>query len=751
MAISVTCPGCSARLNAPAAAAGKTLTCPKCRAAVPVPAGAAPAFEVVEDEPPAPAPAAPGEQPVGAAETGATERGEEVARRRASAGERGDRDEEVARRRAPAGDRDDRDGEDRPPRRARRGPPGDQEDPRPARRGGAAEGGDGDDDRPRRRRGPDADRDGDDRPRRRRPRDRDADRDDRPRRSVLPLLLLGGMVVVVAGAGALAGAAYWFGFFGTEAAKPGAASGGPPVAAVTSQWTDFERPNSGFRVRFPWGIPNEGRYTGALGTDRGSLPQSVTGVRLATYYSTRKLEVDTSAPPEKRGLITNYEFGLVVVTYAPGTPPDRRGAAVDAVVATLEVPAGLKAGEAKGVTWAGRPAQETVYAAEPGAGAGGRQLVVRRLVTESAGYVGLVRDAGGLKPPELALFFDSLDLSAGSKKEPGAAAEKPTLPPAPDGWVPFTDAFQRFAATVPPGGVTAVRGGRLAFLEEVGKGQLLGGDYNEIRFRDTETTLSVRLLNFAPATTPADRTELLAKYVRRMAGPLPEGAKTEKLTWATLDAVEEASEAGGTAEVRRYAAGKSVGFVVTLRGPRGADFDARKAAQFAQFLPNPDAPQLSTDGKLQDWPWFISADAMYRVSVPTPAVKTDALDKVMEGAKLTGAFHTVTKDGLVFHVGHVRYPAGATDDDRRRAREALATALGRPGAAGLPRPVNFSAASGRQLAWQDYQRRGTGEQPGFRVRFHEFDGGAHVLSAHGVGVFTATDANIFFQSFVLLY
>ncbi len=66
MAIPVTCPGCSARMNAPDAAAGKKVKCPKCQKVLAVPELVvdAPAFEVVEDEPtqpvkkPAPRPAA---------------------------------------------------------------------------------------------------------------------------------------------------------------------------------------------------------------------------------------------------------------------------------------------------------------------------------------------------------------------------------------------------------------------------------------------------------------------------------------------------------------------------------------------------------------------------------------------------------------------------------------------------------------------------------------------------------------------
>src|SRR5262245_64848660 len=60
MPILVTCPGCSAKLNAPDSAAGKKVKCPKpnCGTVIPVPAALPqqPAFEVVEEAPPAPPP-----------------------------------------------------------------------------------------------------------------------------------------------------------------------------------------------------------------------------------------------------------------------------------------------------------------------------------------------------------------------------------------------------------------------------------------------------------------------------------------------------------------------------------------------------------------------------------------------------------------------------------------------------------------------------------------------------------------------
>lgn len=55
MPIAVVCPSCDSRLNAPEAAAGKTVKCPKCKAPMVIPTPEAdPGFEAVDDPAPAP-------------------------------------------------------------------------------------------------------------------------------------------------------------------------------------------------------------------------------------------------------------------------------------------------------------------------------------------------------------------------------------------------------------------------------------------------------------------------------------------------------------------------------------------------------------------------------------------------------------------------------------------------------------------------------------------------------------------------
>jgi hypothetical protein len=64
MPLSLSCPGCAARLKAPDAAAGRTLRCPRCQAAIPVPAASGPAADFrFESEPADEAPHFGGDNP----------------------------------------------------------------------------------------------------------------------------------------------------------------------------------------------------------------------------------------------------------------------------------------------------------------------------------------------------------------------------------------------------------------------------------------------------------------------------------------------------------------------------------------------------------------------------------------------------------------------------------------------------------------------------------------------------------------
>jgi hypothetical protein len=220
MPIAVSCPGCSARLNAPDAAAGKRVKCPKCQGPIVVPAAVAtnPGFEVVEDEPsPPPKESAPAPAK-NARVTAAADRDEEddrPTRKRAKADDEDDRDEPAAPKRAKA-DQDDR----RPTKkRAEADDEDDGADDRPRAKKRAAASGDEDDDRPRRKRS------------------RDGDDDDRPRRkkkkssaagtSVVRNVVMGVVLLVLV---AVAGVIYYVQFGGRNETASNTPPGDPPAA-----------------------------------------------------------------------------------------------------------------------------------------------------------------------------------------------------------------------------------------------------------------------------------------------------------------------------------------------------------------------------------------------------------------------------------------------------------------------------------------------------------------------------------------
>ncbi len=115
MPISVACPSCAARLNAPDQAAGKAVRCPKCQTpvSVPKPVEEDLGFEVVDDVPPVPAVKKSGPQPVAPAKA-AKESGERPSQRAAPRNDEGEPEDRPTRRRPP---RDEAEDDDRPSKR----------------------------------------------------------------------------------------------------------------------------------------------------------------------------------------------------------------------------------------------------------------------------------------------------------------------------------------------------------------------------------------------------------------------------------------------------------------------------------------------------------------------------------------------------------------------------------------------------------------------------------------------------------
>jgi hypothetical protein len=174
---------------------------------------------------------------------------------------------------------------------------------------------------------------------------------------------------------------------GDKAAAPRPA-GGPTTSGVATGWKDFD--GGSFKVTFPWGNPTHRPFF------HGNAPAGVSDD--ATNYSAEKMDKD--------GITHN--FGIVVVRTARKSGPE----AVDAVLATA-VPPKMKRSGPTAVTWAGQPAEEFKYEPEDG---GPTRLVIRRLVTDSTVYLGVVRDRGDLTPVDVARFFDSFRLHGAAKK-----------------------------------------------------------------------------------------------------------------------------------------------------------------------------------------------------------------------------------------------------------------------------------------------------------------------------------------------
>lgn len=164
MSLTAVCPGCSAKVTAPDAAAGKKVRCPKCQAAVPVPSAAPEVddFEVVDE-----APAKP--------------------------------------KKKPAVVEDDRDDDDRP-RKKKPAVVEDAEDedrPRKKKRV-VVEDADEDEDRPRKKRRDDQDEDDeedDDRPRKKKRRSRDDDDEDEEKAGVSMTrnIIMGTVLLILVG------------------------------------------------------------------------------------------------------------------------------------------------------------------------------------------------------------------------------------------------------------------------------------------------------------------------------------------------------------------------------------------------------------------------------------------------------------------------------------------------------------------------------------------------------------------------
>jgi hypothetical protein len=181
-----------------------------------------------------------------------------------------------------------------------------------------------------------------------------------------------------------------------DAEKPSPAPGGGPAKHVAStwDWTDYSSKTDGFTVKMPWGPPRP------IGVGQFSHK----AVKEATNYSTN-LWGETN----EQGL--KHQFTMTVAKFTPNARQDAKDEAVDKLAESVGGTSKMTKSAPRTVTWAGQPATETEYESEAQSDGKKRRVVIRRLVTPSTFYLGMVKDGGNLTPKDLEMFFDSFQLT----------------------------------------------------------------------------------------------------------------------------------------------------------------------------------------------------------------------------------------------------------------------------------------------------------------------------------------------------
>jgi hypothetical protein len=171
-----------------------------------------------------------------------------------------------------------------------------------------------------------------------------------------------------------------------------AASGPGPEAAPGKSWKEYSSTGYEFKTRFPGGNPTErgGAYNKPRSVEDFIRPQ------MEKYDGNRYLA----------------QFAILAVRFRPNTSPADRETAVAELQKDFQLPAGVTPSGSKPVTWGGRPATETVY--ESGPEGQRERLVVRQLVLDDYGYVGLVRQGGDVTPRDEETFWQGFQLTPGT-------------------------------------------------------------------------------------------------------------------------------------------------------------------------------------------------------------------------------------------------------------------------------------------------------------------------------------------------
>lgn len=253
MPIAVVCSGCSAKLNAPDAAAGKRVKCPKpgCGTVITVPAPApATGFEVVDEEPPAPKKPAPAQAP-------------------------------APKKPAVAADEDEDDADDVPKK--------------PAKKPARAVADDEEDDRPTKakKRARDDDEDDDDRPaaKKKRPAydDEDDEDDDRPTKkkkkkggmspAVLAAIAVGALLVL----GGVGYGVYALAFKKNDETAKGGGGDSAPKPDQLPGWTEYRSEQDKFSIRVPKPVSVNNRRKGQREYKSEDPPAQIVSVMVIDF------------------------------------------------------------------------------------------------------------------------------------------------------------------------------------------------------------------------------------------------------------------------------------------------------------------------------------------------------------------------------------------------------------------------------------------------------------------------------------
>jgi hypothetical protein len=188
------------------------------------------------------------------------------------------------------------------------------------------------------------------------------------------------------------------GFFDNFELVPETGSAGPAEKSITRNWTDYRAPQEyGFKVRFPWYAPP--------GNPNPWAPPPE-GSTSADQFQVQFSEAQPAGDP----VLTH--FAVVVIRLKPGLTQANREKTLDDLVRLMRLPPEMRPSGPRVVMWAGRPATEVVYEmAQPGANGRKTRVVMRRLVTNTTGYVAFVREHGGIQTEDLTTFFDSFALT----------------------------------------------------------------------------------------------------------------------------------------------------------------------------------------------------------------------------------------------------------------------------------------------------------------------------------------------------